>query len=274
MEFSVKKTVGSFLYGLIFGFGSPVPGVSAGTVAILLNVYDKFFSSINMEAAKKNFVAIVTFLLGWAAGLFGISRIMMFLFDHYGQTISFIFIGLILGCVPMIYKKATAEKTRHRNAALALIAFGFMVFIAFFGEDMSANNNLEQLGGVTPALLAWVFFASFVSSMAMLIPGVGGSLMMIVFGVYTLYIEAVSTINVIMLATFVVSMVLGVLAGILITKKLLQSFAQALYYAILGFILGSLLIIFPGLSFNLESLVSIAMACLCFWFAFWLSKKG
>ena len=82
-----KKTAVGFLYGLIFGFGSPVPGVSAGTVAILLNVYDKFFNSINIEAAKKNFASIVSFLLGWAVGLFGISRIMMFLFDYYGQAI-------------------------------------------------------------------------------------------------------------------------------------------------------------------------------------------
>jgi len=240
----------------------------------MLNVYDKFFSSINIDAAKKNFISIITFLLGWAIGLFGISSIMMFLFYYHRQIVSFIFIGLILGCVPMIFKKATAEKTRLKNVALSFVAFGFMAFVAFFGDDMAANNNLEQMGGITPALLAWVFFASFVSSKAMLIPGVGGSLMMIVFGIYTLYIEAVSTVNIIMLATFVVSMVLGVCAGIFLTKKLLRSFSQSLYFAILGFILGSLLIIFPGLYMDLWSLVAIVSAGLCFWFAYWFSMKG
>jgi len=269
----LKAIIKAFIYGLIFGFGSPIPGVSAGTMAILLNVYDKFFSSINKEAAKKNIHSIISFLLGWAVGLFGISRIMMFLFDYHGQIISFIFIGLILGCLPMIYKKATADKIKFRNVFMFLLALAFMVFLAFFGDNMTANNTIEQFGGITPALLVWFFFASFVSSMSMLIPGVGGSLMMIVFGIYTVYIEAVSTLNLIILIVFAVSMVLGVLAGIILTKKLLEHFSQTLYFAILGFIIGSLLIIYPGLSFDIESVISIVLACLFFVFAYWLSKK-
>jgi putative membrane protein len=274
MEFSLKKSLGGFLYGLLFGFGSPVPGVSAGTMAIMLNVYDKFFSSINIDAAKKNFISIITFLLGWAIGLFGISSIMMFLFYYHRQIISFIFIGLILGCVPMIYKKATAEKTRLKNVALSFVAFGFMAFVAFFGDDMAANNNLEQMGGITPALLAWVFFASFVSSKAMLIPGVGGSLMMLVFGIYTVYIESVASLNALLLAIFGSSMVLGVLAGILITKKMLEKFSQTLYCAILGFVLGSILFLFPSVGLDINTAVAVSWGAVCFIFAFWLSKKG
>lgn len=263
----------AFAYGLIFGFGSPIPGVSAGTMAILLNVYDKFFKSLHTIITKKNAPTITSFLLGWAFGLLGISNIMMFLFEHYGQVISFIFMGLILGCVPMIYKKATIDKVKARNVVISVIAFLFMVFLAFFGDDMAANNNIYQLGGVTPGLLAWIFFASFVSSMAMLIPGVGGSLMMIVFGIYTVYIEAVSTLNVLVIAVFGISMIFGVIAGIVITKKLLDSFAQTLYFAILGFILGSLLIIYPGFSVDLEGALSVVLGTGCFIFAYWLSAK-
>ena len=266
--------VKSFIYGLIFGIGSPVPGVSAGTMAILLNVYDKFFSSINIAAAKKNLFAIISFLFGWGIGLLGISRVMMFLFNNHGQVISFVFIGLILGCIPMIYKKATVDKVKIRNVVIFLAAFIFMLFLAFYGDGLSANNTLEQLGGATPAVLVWIFFASFISSMAMLIPGVGGSLMMIVFGIYTIYIEAVATLYTLMLVIFVISMVLGVIAGIAITKKLLELFSQSLYCAIMGFVIGSLMILYPGFSANIEGLVSLVLAGLCFALAYWLSKKG
>jgi len=271
MEVSAKKTTIAFIYGLIFGFFSPVPGVSAGTMAILLNVYDAFFSSINLAAAKRNFLAIISFLLGWGVGLFAVSNIMIFLFDYHGRLISFAFMGLILGCVPMIYRKATVTAVRSRNVVLALAAFGFMAFLAFWGDDMAVNSNLEQLGGISAGLLAWVFFASFVSSMSMLIPGVGGSLMMIVFGVYTLYIEAVATANLVMLGTFGVSMVIGVVVGIFITKKLIEGFSQSLYFAILGFIVGSLMIIFPGIRLDFEGAVSVLLAGLCFVFANWMS---
>jgi len=103
---------------------------------------------------------------------------------------------------------------------------------------------------------------------------VGGSLMMIALGIYTVYLESVSTLNVILLVVFGVSMVLGVLVGIIVTKKLLESFSKLLYSAICGFIVGSLLIIFPGFSANTEGLASIILAGLCFAFAYWLSKKG
>jgi putative membrane protein len=187
-----KKAIKGFLYGSIFGFGSPVPGVSAGTVAILLNVYDDFFNSIGMEYVKKNMLAIISFLIGWALGLFGISRIIVFLFENHGQVMGFAFIGLILGCVPLIFKKATlSSSTGGKIRAVEIIffvpAFVFMIFVAFFGGG-ATNGSIEYINGVSAADLAWIFFASLVSSMAMLIPGVGGSLMMLVFGIYGIYI--------------------------------------------------------------------------------------
>jgi len=272
MDFRLKKILMNFIYGSIFGFASPVPGISAGTMAILLNVYDKFFNSFNRAFLLKNTPSVISFLLGWAIGLFGISSIMMFLFDNHGQIISFAFIGLILGCLPLIYKKATEGKLEIRNFIVFLIAFGAMAFLAFFGGDLATNSSIEQLG-TTPLTLTWLFIASFVSSMAMLIPGVGGSLMMIAFGIYTIYLESVSTFNIPILIIFGVSMVFGVLAGIVITRKLLKSFAKLLYSAICGFIVGSLLIIFPGISMDIEGIISVIVMCFCFGVAYWLSKK-
>jgi len=274
LEKNPLKIFVSFLYGLIFGFGSPIPGVSAGTMAILLNVYDSFFSSISVEMAKKNILRIFSFLIGWLVGLLGVSRIMVFLFENHGLLISYTFMGLVLGCIPAIYKKARADKVRPRNFSFFGIALVFMFFLAFYGEGFLADSTLEELGGLTPGLLVRVFLASFVSSMSMLIPGVGGSLMMIAFGIYTIYIESVATLNIVLLTVFLVSMVLGVGAGIYLTKIALEKFSQGLYFAIMGFILGSLLFIFPGTAFDLTGIISKGSAVVGFVFAYWLSTRG
>ena len=268
----IIKGFKALAYGFVFGFGSPVPGISAGSLAIILNVYESFFSSINVQYIRKNLLPTIIFLIGWAAGLLGVSSFIMFLFEYHNMAISFSFMGLIVGCLPIIFKKAKTDKIKKTNAVVFLIAFVIMLFFAFTGDDYT-NNTLEQLGGITPSLIAWVFFASFVSSMAMLVPGVGGSLMMLVFGVYALYIEAVSTLNVILLLTFGTSMVLGVLAGIVITKKMLELFAQTLYFAILGFIAGSLFIIYPGFELNGEGVLSIFLCVGFAVFAYWFSTK-
>ena len=259
---------------MIFGFASPIPGISAGTMAILLNVYEKFFNSVSVDAIMRNWMFTASFLFGWAFGLFAVSSMMMFLFDNHGQIIFFCFIGLILGCLPMIYEKATTEKTRVKNVVMFFLALAFMFFLAFYGGDLNSNSTLEQIGGMTPAILVWVFFSSLISSMAMLIPGVGGSLMMLIFGIYAIYIEAISTLNPVMLSVFVISMVLGVLAGIVFTKKMLDSYSQTLYFSILGFIIGSLFIIYPGFSIDMEGILSVVLAFLSAVFAYRLSKKG
>lgn len=274
MDMKSIKVIKSFIYGLIFGFASPIPGISAGTMAILLNVYESFFNSISVDTVKKNLASTTSFLLGWFFGLFGISNIMMFLIDNYGQIIFFSFIGLIIGSIPMIYKKAVMEKVKPKNVSVFFIALAFMLFSAFFGGDFYTNNTLYELGGISFMLLAWVFLASFLSSMSMLIPGVGGSLMMLILGIYTIYIEAVATINIIILTVFVISMAFGVLAGIILTKKMLDSYSQILYFSILGFITGSLFILYPGLSMDIEGLLSVVFGGLFAVLAFWLSKKG
>jgi putative membrane protein len=241
---------------------------------VILNVYEKFFNSVSVAYVKQHLFATIIFFIGWAAGLVGVSRIIMFLFDNHSQIISFCFIGLILGCLPMIYKKAAADRIKFKNAGLFFIALALMIFLAFIGGDISTNSTVEQLGGITPGLLAWVFFASFVSSMAMLIPGVGGSLVMLIFGIYTIYIEAISTFNPVLLIVFLVSMILGILAGIVLTKKMLASYSQTLYFAILGFIVGSLFIIYPGFSVDINGLLSVIFASLFAVLAYWLSKKA
>jgi putative membrane protein len=261
------------LYGLIFGFGSPVPGLSAGSLAVILNVYDSFFSSINAAYIKKNWAVTLVFLAGWAVGLVWVSSFFMFLFGSYWEIIIFSFMGMIVGSLPLLFRKATKSTITAGNAGIFVLALVCMLFLAFGGEGMGANNTLEQLGGITPALLAWVFAASFIASAAMLIPGVGGSLMMLVFGVYALYIEAVSTLNPIMLAVFGVSMALGVWVGIVLTQRLLLRFPQALYCAILGLVLGSLAIMYPGLPFDLEGLLSIILFLGFAVFAYWMSAK-
>ena len=268
----VIRCLKSIAYGFVFGFASPVPGISAGSLAIILNVYESFFSSISVAYVQKNLLPTIIFLVGWAAGLLGVSSFIMFLLENYNMAISFSFMGLIIGCLPVIYKKATAGSVKKANVGFFFIAFAVMLFFALTGDDYT-NSTLEQLGGISPALIAWVFFASTISSMAMLVPGVGGSLMMLVFGIYALYIEAVSTLNPVLLITFGISMVLGVLAGIVITKKILELFSQALYFAILGFIAGSLFIIYPGFILNAEGVLSIILAIGFAALAYWFSTK-
>jgi len=263
-----------FTFGLLYGAASPVPGISGGTLFVFLNIYEDVFISASWANIKKNLSLVISFLIGCGVGLLGISHVIMYLLGNYERIMYFSFIGLILGCIPNIYKKATVVKIKAINGLIFAVALAFMLLLTFSGGELSTNSSLEQLGSLTPNLLLWIFIASIISSMAMLIPGVGGSIMMLALGIYTIFIEAVSTFNLVLLSVLTVAMILGTLLGVIAIKKLLNSYPQTLYCAILGFIIGSIFIIYPGFSANLEGLISLIFVALFAVFAFWLSKKG
>jgi putative membrane protein len=250
-------------------------------LAVFANIFEDFFLSASWAGVKKNLLFIAAFIVGTACGLYGASHGIEFLQNNYGQILSFCFIGLIVGCIPAIYKKTKNNPgggnvhwvRRYAGLAIFALAFLFMLFLAFFGGD-NTNSTLEELGGITPGFLIWVFIASFISSIAILIPGVGGSIMMLAFGIHRVYTESISTLNPVMIAVLASSMILGIIAGVKIIRKLLISAPKKLYCAILGFMLGSLFVIYPGFSFDLTGALSAASAAGFAVLARWLSRRG
>jgi putative membrane protein len=273
MQMNMIKNIRGFIFGLLFGSTSPIPGVSAGTLAIFLNIYEDVFNSISIAGIKRNWMVFSFFFIGGCVGLFGGSKVIALLHHNYEQVVIFSLIGLMLGCTPVIYKKATGTKIKPINVLLFIGSIALMVFLALYSGE-NANRTLEQLGILTPAVAVWIFVASSISSMAMLIPGVGGSLMMIVFGVYVIYLEAIKTLNFPILFIFFSSMFLGIFLGAKLIKKLLDSYSQSLYSSILGFIIGSVFFIFPGFSKNVtEGVLSILFALLFGFLAYKMSKQ-
>ena len=264
--------VKGFVFGLVFGSLSPIPGISAGTLAMFFNVYEEFFNAFNWNHIKKNVLFSFCFVLGSICGLFGVSNLLMFFIDYHKHILLFSFIGLVLGCTPSIYLKAKTDKINPGNIAAFSFSLAFMIFIAVFGGELSSNNTLEQLGGISFLLLVWVFISSFISSAVMMIPGLGGSLMMLIFGIYTIYVEAISMLNIPILFVLITGMTFGFWAGVKIIKKMLESYSKTLYSAILGFIIGSTFIMYPGFVFGLEGLMSIALAVILAGVAYHFSK--
>jgi len=269
MTNQIKKYIKLLLYGVMFGFGSPIPGVSVGTMAILLNVYDDFFLKISVSFVKQNILGTIVFLAGWGLGLLSISNLFMLLLDYHARILHFFFMGLILGCLPMVYKKAGIVRFSVWYIVAAVIAFSFMLLLFIFGGD-TANSTLYDMGGLTFQIGVWLVVASIISATMMLVPGIGGSLILLVLGVYAIYMEAVSQLDILVLALLAIGLIFGILVGIFVTRKLLEKFPQIVYCAIFGFVSGSLLILFPGFTLDLTGIISIVAALVAFAGAFFM----
>jgi len=336
------------IFGITYGIASPVPGLDGGTFFILFNVYEDFIHAANLTNIRKKLPVALLFLLGCIAGLFGISNLMMRLLNNHEMIMYFSFIGLILGCIPMIYKKSAFNikaapplsegsgsgihsrcsggvytdevgdakhratrpaseacervwgltpakqacastghpaskrslregraplKMRAKHIAIFAISLAVMLFLAFYGTDPDTYDYMHQLYETSTSLV-WVFFASAASAVGMLVPGVGGAILMIVLGIYTIYIEAVASLDMTVLLTMAAGMVFGILSGIKIVRKILTTYPGELYCAILGFTIGSVFIVFPGFAANLTGLLSIVSMVLFAIIAYQFSKKS
>ena len=278
---------------------------------MLFNIYEDFFESASVANIKKHFKLLLLILFGGACGLFGLSILLSILVESHAEIVYFSFMGMILGCIPMMFRKAanpifplvhlqqgvnerlrfprfrrcifklntTPDKSGAvirvslSNIAIFIVALAFMLFLSFLGGDLSTNSSLEQLGRTSPALLLWVFFSAFVSAIAMLVPGLGGSVMMLALGIYRVYLDAVAAFDLLVLAVLVLGGVVGTLSGIKLIKRLLKSYSQKVYCAILGFMCGSVFLIYPGFTLDFEGAISVVLAVVFGVGTYFLTKK-
>ena len=253
-----------FAFGLAFGITALLPGLNIGTIAVFFNVYEKFFSfDFSLGGLKRNLGAVIFFVIGSICCVFFFGSLIVFLITNHNQIIYFCFIGMIAGCIPMVFKRLDFRAIKIRHIAILAVTLVLMLYANYISSDPVPGQMPEQFGIVGPGLFLWLFIAGFVSALAILIPGVSGAMVMLCFGAYSISVEAVTTFNSPILLSVSAGIALGFLASYKLIKKLLKTHAQMLYYAIIGFIIGSAFILYPGFSTEAgvgAGVLSIALA--------------
>lgn len=247
----------NFIYGAFIGIANAIPGVSGGTMAVILNIYDKILYAVSLKNLKKHLVFLIPLALGAIAGIFALSNVIVSLMDSHAMLLNFCFIGLVLGSIPSIYKKAKDQSVKPRNVILGIIALAFMISISYLNQGEITNKSLADFGGISWSLCIWLFVTVAISTIAMILPGISGSLMMLLFGVYAVVMEAVADINLLLMIPIGLGVLTGLFFGVKVIKKMLRFHPQALYFIILGLVAGSIFAIYPGFSASAEGFISL-----------------
>ncbi|KXH87230.1 DUF368 domain-containing protein [Sporosarcina sp. HYO08] len=232
--------------GFFMGISDLIPGVSGGTIAFILGIYDELLTSIS-GFFSRNWKKYIGFLLPLAIGigvtLLLFSRVIEFLLKNYHDPTQYFFIGLIIGVLPFMMKQA--EVKTHFNWAhflLILIVGAALASMAFIKP-----HDSTPITSLTPSNAIGLFLAGWAGSMAMLLPGISGSFILLLLGVYSTAIGALSNLN------FPIILVIGagVIAGFIVSSKaisyLLSHYTHVTFAAIIGLIIGSVFVIYPGI---------------------------
>ena len=264
------------LYGLVFGIANIIPGVSGGTMLVVFGCYDKVCGalSLNLKEIKKNIVFLIFFGIGFAVGLLGFAMVISWLLDNFPTELYMFFIGLIAGSAPLIIRNATVkEKFRPVCAIPFVISLGLVVWLAML-EKSGTVTAAADAEGMTAFLL--FFFAGLIAAVAMIIPGVSGSFIMVLLGTYKTVIDSIhlNSLNFAVLIPTGIGVLLGLVFGARLITFLMKKFRLMVFSAILGLVVGSIYAIFPtGFGLNSDTLIGAAALILGFFIAFIVGKN-
>lgn len=240
----MKTKLVLFGKGLLTGASMMVPGVSGGTMAIILGVYEQLLAAVShfFEQIKKNLITLCFFAAGGIIGILLFAKGLSYLMEHFTVPMSFFFIGAVLGGLPTLWHKARTTATSHLTTVLfLLIGIAAAVGINCLPHDLMTANSTSVSG------ILLLFAAGIVLAVALIAPGISFSYMLLVFGIYERTLEAISDFDIL----FLLPIGLGGITGMILFAKLMDHamhrWEQQTYGLIIGFVLASAASVFPGI---------------------------
>lgn len=246
----------NFIKGIIIGIATLVPGVSGGTMAIILGVYNEMIASVSsfFKDIKKNIIFLGVISIGGVLGILLFSKMIDYLLVNYNFITIYFFLGIIVGGLRVIYKEINDNKKKKGDFLYFLIGLSIILLMSF---NVGTIVNLAASTGILK--YSFLFIVGIIIAVALILPGISTSFILLALGLYKVTIEAINNLDL----SYLIPLVLGVLAGVILTTKILEKLLnnkpRETYLLILGFVLGSIAQVFPGFKFNIEMIMGILL---------------
>lgn len=241
-RFTPKNVVLNIFYGLVIGSSMLVPGVSGGTMAIILGIYDELIEAVGniFKKFKNSFLLILQVAVGAIAGIFLFSGMILKLVNTYKLPMMYLFMGAMLGSIPSLFRKGRIRGINPLNFIWIIVGGGLVYALNFLpkGQFTEFPNDLKGY--------ALLFLCGIIIAVALVLPGISTSHILLVLGIYETVWSAVTDLTL----EYILPIFFGVIAGILLTTKLLDKAMTKLphqtYLMIIGFVLASIIDVCPG----------------------------
>lgn len=278
------KTV---LQGMVVGIANIIPGVSGGTMMVAMGLYDKLIHAIThlKSEFRQSLKLLLPIFIGAGLAIVLLSRLFEFLLENYPIPTNFAFCGLIAGSLPFIFKKVKGHSVTIGKMIPFLIFFAIVILMAVMGETGGKAADISfSFINVIKLLLVGI-----VAAATMVIPGVSGSMMLMLLGYYDTILKTINNFidavlsfdldSILVQCGVLVPFGIGVVLGIFLIAKLIEFiFMKAeihAYYAIIGLIVASPIAILLKVDWSSFSVITLIVGIITFvagWFV--ASKLG
>ena len=247
----MKEKLTLVIKGFLIGVANIIPGVSGGTLAITLGIYEKLIGTIShfFKNLKENIKFIIPIGIGAVLSILLLSRVISFCLDKYTLATILFFIGLILGGIPLLNKKIKGHYKNVSNIIIFLLSFGFVIALSILkGENVVSFENMNIINYIM------LFLVGVVAAATMIIPGVSGSFVLMLLGYYKPIVDTIGALtkfnniwqNIMILVPFGIGVLVGIVAISKLLEFLFKKYEVKTYFGVMGFIMASIITIFTG----------------------------
>lgn len=230
----------SFFYRVLCGFclGISVfaPGISGSIMAIIMGIYDKLLdiASNPFKKFKNNFKFLLPLGIGAVISLVLFILVFSYLFETYEKAVFMLFIGLIVGNLPMVYKEARKSKFKWYYILGTLAAFAIALVVGIMSEGNGETQVIHESTN-----LMYIALSGVLAGAASLVPGMSVSMILIVMGVYDYLIAAAKALDIVTIAVVGVAFVLSMILSSKLIKFVFEKYSGMAHFMVFGFLTGS-----------------------------------
>lgn len=243
-----------FMIGIILGIGTVIPGVSGGVLAASMGLYDKILESVSnlLKTPKLSIIFLFPLGLGVLLSVYTLSGVVALSLKYFGEQITFLFIGLVIGGMPFIVRNANKNGFKYSY----LLSFLFGIILIFIIEFIGSNSSVQAI--TTDSLYSDVASGSIIA-FGTIIPGISSSFILMSMGTYEKIMMAIHNIDIFTLVPAGIGFLVVAVLIIKIVHYIFKNFHGHSYYWVLGVLVSSTILVFPNISFNINMFVNIIL---------------
>ena len=251
----VLRLILQVLQGVLIGVGAVLPGISGGVLCVVFGIYKPVMELLSnpFRRFRTHVPKLLSVILGAAVGFLGVAKLLAFLLEKYPDPSVCLFVGLIAGMLPSLFREA-GEKGRPRGSWVSL-AIAFAVILALL-----ISLNLFSVT-ITPSF-PWYLFCGFCLALSVIAPGMSLSTLLMPLGLYTPFVEGLGSLRPEVLAPAVIGAGITVIGLAKAVNALFDRFYAYAFHAIIGIVIAATVMIIPFGSFAV-SVGSAAANLIC-----------
>lgn len=251
--------------GFFIGVANVIPGVSGGTIALILGIYEKLISTIGniYKNLKENILFLLPIIIGMGLSIVTTSKVVSCSYNNFPLPTIMFFVGLVCGGIPMLIKNVKGKKENKQLSSYIILILTFLsvIFMASYKFIFSINSEVSFASMNIGSFLI-LFVIGIIASATMVIPGISGSLVLMILGYYYPIIETINGLfkgefihNALILGVFGIGVVIGIVLISKLLELLFKNYKTKTYFGVLGFVFASVIAIPLSACFELNSIM-------------------